>query len=105
MKLQHVFLYTRWHSLDSVSRPVLVKGVKNNIMNRNNRKSQSPTDHGKKPLTRLVNPRGKSKPEPEMAVHQHRHHGRERTDLTKSFVSMPQIGSEHFPSLGIVLRK
>ena len=68
-------------------------------MNRNNRKSQSPTDHGKKPLTRLVNPRGKSKPEPEMA----HHGGRERTDLTKSFVSMPQIGSEHFPSSGILL--
>ena len=98
---------SRWHSLDSVSRPVLAKGVKNNIVNRNNRKSQSPTDHGKKPLTRLVNPRGKP-PGAVVDVRGHGHGGpvggvvggRERTDLPKSFVSMPQINHEPFVSSG-----
>ena len=53
VKRVNTAISSRWHSLDSVTRPVLAKGVKNNITHRNNRKIQSPTDHGKKPLTRL----------------------------------------------------
>ena len=53
VKRVNTAISSRWHSLDSVSRPVLAKGIKNNITHRNNRKIQSPTDHGKRPLTRL----------------------------------------------------
>ena len=104
---------SRWHSLDSVSRPVLAKNV-NNII----RKSQKPvtnhhsnnqsTNNNNKnsPATVGLDKKISTKPnhtKPPAIPRQVHHHPssqavapspyhRERTDLPKSFASMPQIG-------------
>ena len=93
---------SRWHSLDSVSRPVLAKNV-NNII----RKSQKPITNNnnsavgpdKKINARAVNakpPSGSRQVNPSQTGIASSYR-RERTDLPKSFASMPQIGVQSPP--------
>ena len=93
---------SRWHSLDSVSRPVLAKNV-NNII----RKSQKPITNNnnsavgpdKKINARAVNakpPSGSRQVNPSQTGIASSYR-RERTDLPKSFASMPQIGVQSSP--------
>lgn len=77
---------SRWHSLDSVTRPVLAKNV-NNIMKK--QKTFDSKKQQQQPPARVVN----AKP-PSAAPRQSNPYHRERTDLPKSFASMPQIGMQ-----------
>jgi hypothetical protein len=104
---------SRWHSLDSVSRPVLAKNVNNIIRksqkpvtnhhsnnqnsNSNNKNSPATVDLDKKISIKANHTKPPAIPR---QVHHHPSsqavapspYHRERTDLPKSFASMPQIG-------------
>ena len=93
---------SRWHSLDSVSRPVLAKNVNNIIRksqkpmaNNNNTNNNSAVGPDKKINARAANakpPSGSRQVHPPQSSYH-----RERTDLPKSFASMPQIGVQSQP--------
>ena len=104
---------SRWHSLDSVSRPVLAKNVNNiirksqkpvtnhhsNNQNSNSNNKNSPATVG---LDKKISIKANHTKPPAIPRQVHHHpssqavapspYHRERTDLPKSFASMPQIG-------------
>ena len=104
---------SRWHSLDSVSRPVLAKSVNNiirksqkpvtnhhsNNQNSNSNNKNSPATVG---LDKKISTKANHTKPPAIPRQVHHHsssqavapspYHRERTDLPKSFASMPQIG-------------
>ena len=84
---------SRWHSLDSVSRPALARGVVNNIINNRlqNHNNHQPLPPTKKPVSRLVNAKPVLPLPPKENEVMSNVKARERTDIPKSFASMPQI--------------
>ena len=89
---------SRWHSLDSVSRPVLAKNV-NNIIRKTRAPPREPLEIKSKVTNNNINNNNKKmNAKPNLASRQLQPpYHRERTDLPKSFASMPQIGIHSTP--------